>query len=237
MARPPLGLLVLVHQRHQLIPLIVEQVAATWPGAVVHFTMDRPSEAVLAAVEQEVGCYHAHAPFPALTHKEQFIELRDWQLRKMNELDNPEWCAMWDDDVLFEDPAEAKAAMDGGQYDLLYSRKRFLWETPDQENIGLPTHNSIQLFRNVPYQRWTKMVQAPSPIADCGLPGQLVGDMLDVGFLTKADRERVFKAYARTPKLADPYTAGLVDSAPRLAPFKSNSVWHQRIKQAYDLSK
>lgn len=239
MSRPPLGLLVLVHQRPQLIPLIVEQVATTWPGAVVHFTMDRPSEAVRAAVVKACGCEVRHwdAPFAALTHKEQFIELRDWQLRKMNELDSPEWCAMWDDDLLFEDPEEARSAMAGGQYDLLYSRKRFLWETPDQENIGFPVHNSIQLFRNLPGQKWTKMVQAPSPLCDEGRPGQLKGDMLDVGYLTAADRERVFAAYKRTPKLTDPYTVGLVDPRPPLAPFKSNSPWHERIKQAYDLGK
>lgn len=244
--RPPLGLLVLVHQRPQLIPLIVEQAATTWPGAVVHFTMDRPSEEVEKATSREqYGEYSGSdikvriwdAPFPAITHREQFIELRQFQLEKMHFLHNPEWLAMWDDDLLFEDPEEARAAMAGGQYDLLYSRKRFLWETPDQENVGFPVHNSIQLFRNLPGQKWTKMVQAPAPICDTGRVGQLAGDMLDVGYLTAADRERCFAAYKRTPKLTDPYTAGLVDSAPRLAPFKSDSPWHERIKQAYDLGK
>ena len=243
MARPPLGLLVLVHQRPQLIPLIVEQALTTWPGAKIDFTMDRPSEAVALEVERAVmttppGTVVArYAPFPALTHKEQFIELRDWQLSKMQEGVPPEWCAMWDDDLLFANPDEAKEAMDSTLYDLLYSRKRFLWETPDQENVGFPPHNSIQLFRNLPGQKWTKMVQAPAPICDEGRPGQLVGDMLDVGYLTAADRERCFAAYKRTPKLTDPYTAGLVDSAPRLAPFVSDSPWHKRIKQVYDLSK
>lgn len=237
MNRPSLGLLTLVHKRPQIIPLIVQQVHETWPDAVIHFTMDRPSDAVCKVVEQLVSGLPSHlrafeSPFPALTHKEQFIELRDWQLNKMCELDSPEWCSMWDDDQILEDPAEARDGINSGNCDLLYMQKRFFWDNPDQENISLPMHNSIQFFRNPPGQKWIKMVHAPHPIHDEGRPGQLLGGLMDVGYMELSERQRVLLAYKRAGKL-DAVTFALADTCPRLRPFASKSPWHTKIKETY----
>ena len=46
MSAPGLGVLILVHKRHQLLRLICEQIKQTWPDAKIHLTFDRASEAV-----------------------------------------------------------------------------------------------------------------------------------------------------------------------------------------------
>jgi len=87
-------------------------------------------------------------------------------------------------------------------------------------------------FRNLPCQRWTRMVHAPHPIHDTGRPGQLQGGLLDIGYLRPPERARVWEVYKRAGKI-DPLTLGMIDPMPHIAPFKSDSPWFQALKEIY----
>src|SRR5262245_55766109 len=192
--QPEIGLMVLCHKRHQVLPLIVEQVQTVWPGARVDFTLDRPSPEVQETVDQLVangGCRVFPAPFPALTHREQFIELRQFQLEKI-QAEGVKWISMWDDDHILERPEELRDALAADQADLFYISKRYFWDDLDHINEELPRHHSIIAFRNVPAQRWKKMVMAPHPLHDTGRRADLAGGLLDVGYMAPAERARVW---------------------------------------------
>src|SRR5262245_30226666 len=234
MNQPQIGLMVLCHKRHQVLPLIVEQVATDWPGSVVHFTLDRPTEGVKDTVSdlchRNPTADYRWAPFPALTPREQFVALRQYQLQEIQRA-GPVWISLWDDDHVLEWPEQAKAALEADKADLYYITKRYFWDSFDYTNEGLPAHNSILFFRNVPGQRWQKMVMAPSPLHETGRSAQLAGGLLDIGYMLPPERDRVWEAYKRAGKI-DQLTLGLTQE-PRRELFRSNSPWYKKLREVY----
>lgn len=200
--------MVLCHQRPWLLPLIARQCQTMWPESVLQFTLNRPSAAVLEAVQQakvfHPGAEVFEAPFDPVDDKgEHWMELRNWQLERM-EARGPEFVMMWDDDHLFERPLEADTYMKAG-YDLIYTKKLYFWQQANLVNVALFPHNSVTFFRLLKGDRFPldRIIHAPAGIHDNPLAksAQMASRLLDIGYLFPEDRERVFKMYARAGKL------------------------------------
>lgn len=235
MARPTVGVVILAHRRPQLLQLIVEQFKSIWPDAAVDLTLDRPSPEVEREAEQAArrwpGVRPLRAPFGALTHRENFMELREWQRHQMDTL-HPKWCCISDDDHVLSHPEEARRALEADQHDLFHVRKLYLWDSPLTANLGLPLHNSVYFYRRLDGDRFGgRVINAPDRVHDTGRRTDLKGWLLDVGYLTASERRRVWAAYKRAGKI-DPLTLGLVVAPPRLHPVErelSDSPWYRRL--------
>lgn len=231
--------MVLVHQRPQLLRLIVEQVVETWPDGIVDFGMDRPTEGVRAVCNALLRQYPKNVsvwevPFPAISHKENFLELRQLQLERLHDF-KVEYLSMWDDDHILADPDEAKRCL-ALKPTLVYCHKLYMWDSPSLVNIALPGHNSVLFSRRLDGDRFgTNMVNAPAEILRRGEGdiAQLKTWLMDVGYLTAAERKRVWEVYKRAGKIDD-LTLGLM-RPPKLHSVEndlSGSKWYRKLKEA-----
>ncbi len=206
---PLLGVMVLAHARPQLLRAIVRQAREIDPSAVVQITSDRPTDAVveeLATLEAE----HFRAAVPALDRRENFLTLRNQQLNQMRGR-RVKYGVLWDDDHLLQDTGEARRLLVSDP-DLVYATKAYLWNSLTTENVALPVHRSAFFFRMLPGDQFplTRMINAPEQIHDnAKVVTDLTGRLFDVGYLTEAERRRVWEAYKRAGKL-DRLTMGLV---------------------------
>lgn len=233
MTRPSLGVLVLAHKRPQLLGLICRQIFETWPDARVDFTLDRPTPEV-AAEARRLACHFDgvrifDAAFAAIDGKENFIALRDWQLQKLHQT-GCKYIAMWDDDHVLADPLEAKKAMDEGA-DLVYATKAYFWDGLDAINVGLPRHTSILFSRRIDGDHWMKMVGAPQLASELPISRELVGPLLDVGYMAESERQRVWKVYKRAGKI-DQLTTGLIlpPTLQRVREGLAQNRWYQELE-------
>jgi hypothetical protein len=239
MDRPTIGYMTLVHRRHQLLPLIVEQAVATWPSALVDFGMDRPSPEVSQTVGDLVTKYPDNVrawmvPVPAISHRENFMVLRQLQLERMHQF-RAEFVALLDDDHIFSHPEEAAQLMNDG-CDLIYTHKVYLWGSCATMNLALPGHCSVTISRRLESDAFGgSMVNAPDRILRDGLVGQMRTYLLDVGYLTEAERKRVWEVYKRAGKI-DPLTLGL-NAPPRLFDVTkelAGNGWYKKLKDVVE---
>lgn len=214
--------MVLAHKRPHLLPLIVDQVTRTWPACAIDIALDRPSLAVLQAADaaaKQPAVRLLSLPFPVLTHKENFMEARRWQLDQMRARE-PRYAALWDDDQVLECPDEARQLMDE-RVDLIYAVKAYFWDALEQTAHHLPEHRSVFFFRLRPGDQFPldRTINAPVAVHDdpLSVAATLHGRLLDVGYLSAEERARVFKAYSQVGKL-DAVTKSLV-TQPELKPF------------------
>jgi hypothetical protein len=209
--KPSIGLMTLVHQRAALIPLICEQVHATWPDAVIHFTADRATKEVWRELwrvkEIWPGITLHSAPFPAIDHRENYIALRDWQLQRLHET-GCKYIALWDDDHCLQAPQEAKELLEKGP-DLVYCPKLYFWDSLHTINAALPWHNSVLFSKRIAGDKWKAMVGAPARAHEGIKIEQMETALLDVGYLTQIERHRVWEVYKRAGKIDD-LTKGLI---------------------------
>jgi hypothetical protein len=236
---PEIGLMVLAHQRPQLLRLIVEQALATWPDAVVDFGLDRPSPAVSQVVGDLVVSFPDNVrawpvPVPAIAHRENFMTLRQLQLERMHQV-RAKYVALWDDDHILSCPEEAVTLMAEG-CDLIYVHKVYLWNSCATMNLALPGHNSVLISRRLESDAFGgSMVNAPDRILRDGLVGQMRTYLLDVGYLKEAERKRVWEVYKRAGKI-DPLTLGL-NAPPRLFDVTkelANNGWYKKLKDVVE---
>lgn len=230
-----IGVLMLAHRRPRLLGLIRRQVEETWPGAEVLLTVDRPTTAVVRAVQEVQDAYPStrviEAPFPVVSDRERFPELRRWQLDQVRELGAEYW-AIWDDDHVLEYPELAAKALEGGA-DLVYARKVFFWDTAQQYNVAVPDHNSVLFFRLRPGDQFPldRIIHAPAGVHDDPASRAVHGPrLLDVGYLDWWERERVFNVYKCAGKI-DAATLALVRE-PQLVRYQGSSVWHRELIKA-----
>jgi hypothetical protein len=237
---PQVGLMVLVHQRPQLLRLIVEQAVETWPDAVIDFGQDRPSTDVAAQVyllqrDYPNNVTHWNCPFPAIAHREQFLELRQLQLERLHDA-KVKYLAMWDDDHILADPEEAKRCL-ADNPTLVYCHKLYMWDSPSFINLGLPGHNSVLFSRRLEGDRFgTNMVNAPAEVMRKGEGNfvQMKTWLMDIGYMTASERKRVWEVYKRAGKIDD-LTLGLM-RAPKLHPVEKDlagSKWYLKLKEAF----
>lgn len=236
---PTVGLMVLVHQRPQLLHLIVRQVVETWPDGLVDFGMDRPSIEVIGTVKALLDRYPKNVrcwgtPFPAIAHREQFLELRQLQLERMHAA-KVKFAALWDDDHILADPDEAKRCL-ADNPTLVYCHKLYMWDSPAYINIGLPGHNSVLFSRRLEGDRFgPNMVNAPAEILRQGEGNfvQLKTWLMDIGYMTAAERARVWKVYKRAGKI-DSLTTGLMRPPTLHCVEKelAESKWYAKLKEA-----
>jgi hypothetical protein len=219
------GIFILAHKRPWLLPLIVEQVANQWPDHIVQFSLDRPTAAVVEAVEdaREYGNVEVFTvPFsPVSEQGDRFMEVRNFQMDKL-EPHKPDYAVLWDDDHLLSGTARSAQLMEEG-YDLMYVRKRFFWDNMIYTNERFPVHRSVFWFRCIKGDRFPtdRIIHAPVRIHDHPKKvTDLKECLIDIGYLRKEDRERVFKEYARAGKI-DAATLPLADE-PKLHKY----TWH-----------
>lgn len=224
-----LGVLLLAHQRPWLLPLIARQVAENWgERSVICVTLDRATSPVLRAVARMTEMHPRvrifNSPIAALDRGENFMRLRNLQLEQLQDV-RPNYACLWDDDHILECPREAKWRFGRYKSDLIYARKRFFWDGLDHVNTALPDHNSVLFFRYSPDDRFPedRMIHAPAGVHDKpdAKVTQMRSTLLDIGYLTRNERERVFNAYKQAGKV-DAATMALV-SPPVLTPYRPRS--------------
>jgi hypothetical protein len=226
-----LGALLLCHQRHQLLPLIARQIEETWPrDSVLHVGLDRPTDEVRVAVDK---CFALHSdvrvsyvPVPALAEKENFLELRNWQLDAIRE--DCHWGALQDDDYILQFPTNMRNRMEG-PCDLVYANKMYIWNDLGHCATHLPLHHSCYAFRILDADRFPtdRMIQAPARVHDHGRKETVNGWLLDIGYLTRNDRMRIFKTYARAGKI-DRLTMGLIEEG-TTEPILFDDRWYREV--------
>ncbi len=228
--------MVLCHHRPWLLGLIVEQIYATWPDAVVHFMADRPNAAViaeLAKLESHPAVKVFTSDMPAVGGVENFMLVRQCQLRFMQQ-ENPRFICIWDDDHILENPKEAADKVRHRHYDLIYTKKTIFWDDLEHTNCDLPVHNSVFFFRHLLNDRFplNRMIHAPWQIHDKldAKVAQMKSTLLDIGYLYPEQREEVFKRYARAGKL-DAATLPLTSSKPNLAPYDKKGPWLDKLRK------
>lgn len=197
-----LGVMVLCHARPYILRDIVDQAWTLADEVRVEFMLDRINGAVSDAVFTS-GCDRVlDAPVPALDHKENFMEVRRAQWHSMRTWE-PDYAVLWDDDHLLEGPREARRVLEG-RPDLVYATKAHLWDSVKQENIRFPTHRSPFFFRCLPDDDYPldRMIHAPAGIHDHATKVvDLKGRLLDIGYIERGERARVWAAYKRAGKI------------------------------------
>ncbi len=130
------------------------------------------------------------------------------------------------------------AVLRADQSDLIYARKLYLWDRPDQYSTHLPEHNSVFVFRHMKGDRFPfdnhRIIQAPVGVHDNPTSRRfdLKTYLLDVGYMFEKERKRIFRAYGRAGKL-DNLVMGLLNE-PRLHPMPRISKSHRSLIQAID---
>lgn len=233
--------MVLTHRRPWLLGLLTEQLVKTWPEARVQFTADRPSAAVVAAMEAARAAYPNsvdifQAPFPAVGAKENFDALRAWQYEQALE-HSPKYGAIFDDDHILDEPERAREDLERTGADIASVTKIQFWDSLRTINALLPLHHSPLFFRLRAGDQFpvgvNRMIHAPVNIHDDpkAVRIDLSTPLLDIGYLWKSERDRVFAMYARVGKI-DPHTRPLVEP-PRLITWGGQcSYWHDRLCKA-----
>jgi hypothetical protein len=231
--------MVLAHKRPWLLPLIVKQVKHEWPDGVVQITVDRPSSDVVSTIAEIQKKYPDvdvfEAPIPAIAERENFMELRNFQLEKIRQR-GVEFAAMWDDDHIIESPGELEKYMQAG-YDLVYISKLFLWDHLNLYNEAIPDHHSVFFFRVLENDKFPldRIIHAPVMVHDNPLAriAHVSTRLLDIGYLFSEERERVFTAYKRAGKI-DPATLSLVNT-PQLREYRAHRnlpYWYTELRNA-----
>jgi hypothetical protein len=114
-----------------------------------------------------------------------------------------------------EKPQEGRFWM-ARRFDLIYARKRFLWNSIDKFNAKMPEHRSVFFFKcldedDFPSVETGRIIHAPVRVHDSpdSRSVTLESNLLDIGYLWPEERERVFRAYAEAGKI-DSATTPLV---------------------------
>ena len=241
-SEPHLGVMLLAHHRPWLLPLIVEQALSEYKS-FVDITVDRPSADVVRVVDElskRENVRVFESPEPCLQSGpggDHFITVRQFQLERLQEL-SPKYGVIWDDDHILEQPQEGRYWMGRG-YDLIYVRKRFLWNSVRKYNANMPEHNSCFFFKMLendcyPSYELNRMIHAPVIVHDSpdSRKVEMLSFLLDTGYLWSEERERVFRAYAASGKI-DPATAPLVAEPDLrdLKPSRKKGFWLKRIEK------
>jgi hypothetical protein len=230
--------MVLVHRRPALIPLIAEQVVKTWPDGIVQFTADRPSAAVVSACEGTAQRWPKNvelfvSPFPAISDKEHFDDLRAWQYERLGHHE-PKYAAIWDDDHILDEPEWVRDDLARTGADLTFATKVQFWDNLLSVNERLPLHKSPFFFRCRPGDAFPtgkgRIIHAPAAVHDdpASVRIDLNSVLLDVGYLTADERARVFAMYARVGKI-DSFTRPLMEPPQLITWGGVASYWHNRL--------
>lgn len=175
------------------------------------------------------------SPVPCLAGAENFMQVRQAQLENFQRLeDGPNYVAIWDDDHILEAPGEARRFMQR-EWDLIYCRKRFVWDKLTHYNAAFPEHKSVFLFKNREQDAFApdRMLHAPCPLHDEGTKVTMNSHLLDIGYLWPHERERVFRAYAQAGKI-DPATLAIMQP-PELKRLKNRrggpNYWDRQLRE------
>jgi hypothetical protein len=232
--KPQLGAMVLCHHRPWLLPLIQKQIFSTWPDARIHYALNRPNAAVVAAVNKLAADTRVRAfdVDQGLRTEGDWMVLRSLQLVEM-QLENPRFICIWDDDHILEDPDEAARKLSRRDYDLVYATKAFFWDSLDNISTAFPAHRSVFFFRNLPGDEFPldRMIHAPTCVHESKRVVDLKGKLLDVGYLLRENRQYVWEQYKRTGKI-DAATLPLVRE-PTLTPWPAGGKWHTLLKERF----
>ena len=217
---PKTAWLTLCHKRPQLLQLIDRQRKAVDPTSVLALTLDRPTTDVIRAVERvqrdsPESVVVNNAPFPALDTVERFNELRNWQVDQLRDY-NPKYFVIFDDDAIFASAGAFRRALGSTlDPDVVYATKYFLWDGLDRINQRLPRHRSSVAFKIRPGETFPPLNMDETRRPSDTIFADVRSPLLDIGYLTEADRRRCFDAYKRVGKI-DAATLPLVKE-PQLA--------------------
>lgn len=215
------GVMLRLHRRHQFLSTIFDNLRALGQGRLTHVAvqLDRPSAAVASALETEMakcdGTFSFDvfaAPHALLDGQEQYAAALPAQYQRLVAW-GADGASLWDDDMYFR---RADLKEFAGYLALLKThrvdvRSRFLWDDTAHYNASMPEHWQAMLFQVLPGDDFTTDFTAHCPRACALSPSAAKFDafLMNAGYLTEVDRERVFAAYRAVGKLDD-FTLALV---------------------------
>jgi hypothetical protein len=223
-----LGIAVRAHRRLESLKVVLAEAKryGTFPGvrAFIHVLADRPApgipEYLKSAATPEL--HWEVSPFPILEPgRERFIQAQNLQLDRLEQLYDPDWIYVADDDFAFEAVGiekELPAALTHPSIVAWFARVLFLQDAPNTYNPRR-VHNSIRLFRHDRGFRHSdkRMLSMPDALHDSaiisGRTGQLRTPLFEVGGYTAEERQKVYDAYAAAGKV-DPFTGALLSRGP-----------------------
>jgi hypothetical protein len=234
---PTLGVILKVHQRTASLNKVLEQLA-TWPGRLVSRMRVVVLEDKLVApavddivmgsdiVDQVIRLdYQVVGP-----EGEKFMQASNVGLAAIESF-NPNWIWYADDDRWFEPGYEndVAGALLNPDVDVWNIRSMFFWEDRGIREDFFK-HNAPLLWRWRPGARLdpARMLECPPVIYEAakatGRMGQLSYRLLDVGYISSKERQRVFDAYAQAGKI-DSLTTSLLDESVQLRAYEHGDQW------------
>lgn len=218
---PRIGVMTLLHARSAYIRAIARGLRSLGLPVEWQLVLNRPTAPVIAELNFTLAHLGARikplvldAPFSPLDKIERFMELRQWQLERLSPC---EYGVIWDDDHVLGDPAATPGILMQDP-DLVYATKVFFWDNDATVATHLPTHRSAFFFKRLPGDAFPedRTIHAPARVHDqARVVVDMPGDLLDFGYMAKADRERCWRDYKRVGKI-DASTLPLIQ-APALA--------------------
>lgn len=236
-ALPTLGVVLKAHVRVASLQRVLEQLA-TWPGRLVStmrvvalLDSEYTPEVLDCLTENPIVNRVVKLPFRVVgPDGEKFMEATNVGLAELEDF-NPDWIWYADDDRWFEPGYEndLAGALLNPDVDVWNIRSMFFWEeTGIREDFF--KHNSPLLWRWQPGARLdpARMLETPPALYEAakaaGRMGQLGYRLLDVGYISPKERQRVFDAYAQAGKI-DSLTLSLLDEQPQLRAYEHGDQW------------
>lgn len=223
-----LGIAVRAHKRLESLKVVLNEARryGTFPGirTFIHVLADRPAPGITDLLKSlESPEFHWElSPFPLLEPgRENFLRAQNLQLDRLEQLYDPDWIYVADDDFAFEAVGiehELPGALTDPTRDAWFARVLFLQDAYDTYNPRR-VHNSIRLFRHECGFRHSdkRMLSMPDALHDSaiisGRTGQLRTPLFEVGGFTLQERRDVYDAYAAAGK-ADSFTGALLSKGP-----------------------
>jgi hypothetical protein len=212
-----------VHRRHQWLALIASRFERLSGEKHIFYFLDRATDEVARVVDDIVAdsydkenlqVHVTEAAFPFVSDREYWPEARNWQLEKVRQTITPDYCSVWDDDMVLTDPDEFDLELP--RHDLLYGPKLFLWNRPTHYNARFD-HCSAVAFKHEKddaFPLGTRQIHATKRVHDD--PGAtkytLTTPILDYGFMLKRERLEVFERHKRAGRI-DRFSLLLVEKS------------------------
>jgi hypothetical protein len=231
--RPRLGVILKAHRRTKSLQKVIDQILGWMPNEfsdiyVVALVDPRASQEVRTilrnAPEQVVAI---DLPFPVVSAEgEKFMDANNFAMPYIDAW-APDWVYMADDDRWFEPlhENELSGALDG-EADVWNVRSLFFWNDYEVREDFFP-HNSPLFWRWRPGLTFDlgRTLETPPELYDeAQAAGKLMDfryRLLDTGYITPEERQRVFDAYAQAGKI-DSLTLSLLDEKTQLRAFKGD---------------
>lgn len=195
----------LLRRRGKLLQTIVTQAQKIADAVWFILMLDDPEEEVLENLEA----------FPAGTRlvraRRRTLDGGDWFFDQRNILHEiidkecpwvPTHGSLWDDDHALLDVRSTRDLLADPEVDLVYAKKKYLWDDAVHINHAIASHHSVLFWRWLPGDRYPHRRDGTRLHRPDGHPGATrTIPVLDNGYLDPAERLRVFRDFKAAGKI------------------------------------